>query len=127
MTSLDHFREVAALRRSRWGRSASHLSRELAQPRTHRPVGLRPRSAPKCFSLRGRRPAPERSNRMVGFLFRLETAEGALAEPPTVTSAVPNWRPGDTIPLGRGRTLRVVSVRGEEADQPPVLVVEEAV
>jgi hypothetical protein len=31
----------------------------------------------------------------MAFLFRLETADGALAEPPTLTSAVPNWRPGD--------------------------------
>jgi len=62
---------------------------------------------------------------MAGFLFRLETADGAPAEPPTLTSAVPNWRPGDTIPLGP-RTLRVISVRDDEADQPPVLVVEEA-
>jgi hypothetical protein len=62
---------------------------------------------------------------MAGFLFRLETADGAPAEPPTLTSAVPNWRPGDTIPLGRDRTLRVVGVRDDEADQPPALVVEE--
>jgi hypothetical protein len=31
---------------------------------------------------------------------------------------------GDTIPLGR-RTLRVVDVRDDETDQPPVLVVED--
>jgi hypothetical protein len=61
----------------------------------------------------------------MAFLFRLEKADGAPAEPPTLTSAVPNWGPGDTIPLGR-RTLRVVDVRDDEADQPPVLVVEEA-
>jgi hypothetical protein len=30
---------------------------------------------------------------------------------PTLTSAVPNWSSGDTIPLGAGRTLRVVDVR----------------
>jgi hypothetical protein len=48
----------------------------------------------------------------MAFPFRLQTAEGASAEPPTLTSAVPNWRPGDTIPLGR-RTLRVVHVRDE--------------
>ena len=61
---------------------------------------------------------------MAGFLFRLETADGAPAEPPTLTSAVPNWRPGDTIPLGP-RTLRVVGVREDDADEPSVLVVEE--
>jgi hypothetical protein len=61
---------------------------------------------------------------MAGFLFRLETEDGAPAEPPTLASAVPNWRTGDTIPLGR-TTLRVVRVRDDDADQPPVLVVED--
>jgi hypothetical protein len=61
---------------------------------------------------------------MAGFLFRLETEDGAPAEPPALASAVPNWRSGDTIPLGR-RTLRVVRVRDDDADQPPVLVVED--
>jgi hypothetical protein len=35
------------------------------------------------------------------------------------------WRPGDTIPLGATRTLRVVEVRRDEHDEPPVLVVED--
>jgi hypothetical protein len=35
---------------------------------------------------------------------------------------VPNWRPGDTIPLAPHRTLRVVDVRLEE--ETHVLVVE---
>jgi hypothetical protein len=60
---------------------------------------------------------------MAGFLFRLETPEGIPADPPTIASAVPNWKAGDTIPLGR-RTLRVVAVRDDDADQPPVLIVE---
>jgi hypothetical protein len=60
----------------------------------------------------------------IAFLFRLETVDGAQAEPPTLTSAVPNWGPGNTIPLER-RRLRVVSVRDDEADQPPALIVEE--
>jgi hypothetical protein len=59
----------------------------------------------------------------MAFLFKLETIAGEPAEPPTLTSAVPNWRPGDTIHLGR-RTLGVVGVRDDDADQPPVLVVE---
>src|SRR6266487_3469047 len=59
----------------------------------------------------------------MAFLFRLETADGVPAEPATLTSVVPNWRPGDTIPLGH-RTLRVVAIRNGDADQPPVLVVE---
>ena len=61
---------------------------------------------------------------MAGFLFRLETVEGEPAEPPTLSAAVPNWKPGDTIALGR-RTLRVVALRDEDG-APPVLVVEEA-
>ena len=61
---------------------------------------------------------------MAGFLFRLETEDGAPAEPPTLSSAVPNWRVGDMIHLGK-RTLRVIGKRDEDADQAPVLVVED--
>jgi hypothetical protein len=61
---------------------------------------------------------------MTGFLFKLETPEGTPAEPSTLSAAVPNWRPGDSICLGR-RTLRVVGIRDDDADQPPVLVVED--
>jgi hypothetical protein len=61
---------------------------------------------------------------MAGFLFKVETADGSPAEPPQLSSAVPNWGPGETIHLGR-RTLRVVGVRDDDADQPPVLVVED--
>jgi hypothetical protein len=39
-------------------------------------------------------------------------------------TVVPNWKAGDTIPLGR-RMLRVVGVRDDDADQPPILVVED--
>jgi hypothetical protein len=61
---------------------------------------------------------------MAGFLFRLETVDGAAAEPSTLECAVPNWKPGDSIHVGR-RTLRVVAVRDDDADRPPVLVVED--
>jgi hypothetical protein len=47
-----------------------------------------------------------------------------VREPPTLSAAVPSWKPGDTIPLG-GRTFRVVGKRDEDADQPPVLIVED--
>jgi hypothetical protein len=60
---------------------------------------------------------------MAGFLFRLETQDGTPAEPPTLSAAVPNWRHGDAIYLGR-RTLRVVGRRDDEANEPPVLIVE---
>jgi hypothetical protein len=61
---------------------------------------------------------------MAGFLFRLETRDGAPAEPSTLSAAVPNWRPGDAIYLGR-RTLRVVGVRDNDTEEPPVLIVED--
>lgn len=61
----------------------------------------------------------------MAFLFKLETQDGAPAEPPSLATAVPNWRAGDTIPLNRDRTLRVVRVRDDDADQPPVLIVED--
>jgi hypothetical protein len=36
---------------------------------------------------------------------------------------VPNWKTGDSIYFG-DRTLRVVGTRDDDADQPPVPVVE---
>jgi hypothetical protein len=42
----------------------------------------------------------------MAFIFRLEQEDGSPADPPTLKSAVPDWHPGDAIPLG-GRTLRV--------------------
>lgn len=60
----------------------------------------------------------------IGFTFQLELADGTPADPPSFRAAVPNWRPGDTIHLPH-KTLRVVRVRDDDADQPPVLVVED--
>jgi hypothetical protein len=61
---------------------------------------------------------------MAGFLFKLETPNGEPAEPSSISSAVPNWAPGETLHFGY-RTVRVVGVRDDDADQPPVLVVED--
>jgi hypothetical protein len=61
----------------------------------------------------------------MAFRFKLETMDGVPAEPPPrLRGALPTWRSGDTIPLGK-RTLRVLRVRDDDADQPPVLVVED--
>jgi hypothetical protein len=57
------------------------------------------------------------------FTIKLERADGTPAEPPSIGTMVTNWRPGDTIPLGRDRTLRVIEIRDDDVDQPPVLVV----
>jgi hypothetical protein len=57
--------------------------------------------------------------------FRLQRTDGEPADPPTYRTTVLRWRQGDTIPLGRDRTLRVLGVRDEDADQPPVLIVED--
>ena len=32
--------------------------------------------------------------------FKLETVDGTPADPPLLLTAAPQWRPGDTIPLG---------------------------
>lgn len=60
----------------------------------------------------------------MAFKFKLEHEDGTPAEPPTLHTAVPNWSPGDTIPLGRDRTLRVIETRF--ANEDLVLVVEPA-
>jgi hypothetical protein len=48
-----------------------------------------------------RRSVPGREEDRMAFQFRLETEAGSPADPPSIKSAVPNWRPGDTIPLGK--------------------------
>jgi hypothetical protein len=57
--------------------------------------------------------------------FRLQRTDGSPADPSTYRSTVLAWRQGDTIPLSADRTLRVLGVRDDDADQPPVLVVED--
>jgi hypothetical protein len=60
-----------------------------------------------------------------GLKFRLELDDGTPADPPTFQSAPGvSWKAGDTIAVGR-RTLRVLGVRDDDADQPPALVVED--
>jgi hypothetical protein len=59
------------------------------------------------------------------FTFKLEQADWTPAEPPTIRSAVPGMRPGDTIPIRRDRTVRVVGVQVDKTDQPTVLIVED--
>jgi hypothetical protein len=48
------------------------------------------------------------------FVFKLEHADGSPADPPELHTAVPNWRPGDSIPLPPDRALRVVETRIDE-------------
>ena len=62
---------------------------------------------------------------MSGFLFRLEIEDGAPAEPPTLSARFRTGGIGHTIHLGK-RTLRLIGKRDDDANQPPVLVVEEA-
>jgi hypothetical protein len=56
---------------------------------------------------------------------KLDTADVAPVDPPTLKTSEPSWHPGDTIPFGR-RALRVLGVRDDDADKPPALIVEEA-
>jgi hypothetical protein len=57
---------------------------------------------------------------MSAFTYKLEREDGTPADPPTFRTAVTMWQPGDTIPLNANRTLQVVRVRDDGADQPPV-------
>jgi hypothetical protein len=61
---------------------------------------------------------------MGAFTFKLEFADGTLANPPVLRTVVPTWAASDTIPIGRGASLRVVEVREAAEDEEPVLVVE---
>jgi hypothetical protein len=65
-----------------------------------------------------------------GLTFRLELEDGTPADPPTMRSAPGvSWEPGDAVPLGRDRTLRIVDTRldeGTDGDPVSVLVVEPA-
>jgi hypothetical protein len=56
--------------------------------------------------------------------FKLERLDGTPADPPSLETTVLVWNPGDTIPLGRSRTLQVVRVRHDDADGLTVLVVQ---
>jgi len=61
----------------------------------------------------------------MGFVYELE--DGTPADPPTLDTAAPRWRPRDTIALGRDKTLRVIDAgQGRSPDEDPVLVVETA-
>jgi hypothetical protein len=68
---------------------------------------------------------PSRKEDWMTYSFRLQRPDGSPADPPTYRSTVLRWRQGETIPLGPDRTLRVLGVRDDDADQPPALVVEE--
>jgi hypothetical protein len=59
------------------------------------------------------------------FTIRLEQADGTPADPPSIGSAVTDWRTGDTIPIAAGRSLRVVGIVATNKDEPPVLIVED--
>jgi hypothetical protein len=61
----------------------------------------------------------------MAFIYKLEHEDGTPADPPTFRSAPgTSWNAGDTIPLG-AKTLRVVGIRDDDADQPSRLVVED--
>lgn len=57
--------------------------------------------------------------------FKLELTDGKPADPSSFRTSGYRWSPGDVIPLGASRSLRVVRVREKDGDQPPALVVED--
>jgi hypothetical protein len=67
-----------------------------------------------CVEARVRRPSPDRNEGSGDgrFIFRLETADGAPADPPTLEAAVSTWPLGSMIYLGI-RPLRVIAHRDD--------------
>ena len=53
----------------------------------------------------------------MAFTYRLEQEDGTSADPPVLHTAVPNWQPADTIPLGADQTLRVIETRFDDPDE----------
>lgn len=47
----------------------------------------------------------------MAFTFKLELANGEPADPPSIASAVPNWRAGDRVFVNPTLTYRVVQTR----------------
>jgi hypothetical protein len=63
----------------------------------------------------------------MAFRYRLILENGEPADPPTIEAAVPNWAPGDTIPLGPGKSLWVTDIRAsDDPDEATILVVRTA-
>jgi hypothetical protein len=72
------------------------------------------------------RPAHLRTEGTDGrLLFRLETEDGAAADPARFETSEPSWRAGDSIYFGK-RMLRMIGKRDDDADRPPVLLGDEA-
>jgi hypothetical protein len=57
--------------------------------------------------------------------FKLERLDGRPAEPPTFHTTELLWNPGDKIHMSADRTLQVVRRYHDDADDLPVLVVED--
>ena len=70
--------------------------------------------------LDGSRPVPASGPGNGGRMydFRLQRTDGSPADPPSYRSTVLVWRQGDQIPLNADRTLRVLGLRDDDADQP---------
>jgi len=62
------------------------------------------------------------------FTFTLRYEDGLVADPPTLETSEPGWKPGHEIPLGPpNRRLRVVAVLpSDDPGSRGVLIVENA-
>jgi hypothetical protein len=47
----------------------------------------------------------------MAFTYKLELEDGTPTDLPALDVAVPTWRSGDMIPLGREKSLRVLDTR----------------
>jgi len=105
--------------------SRSTKRKPLSDAEENAPGGIRTPDQ-RLMQAQIQRALPQRHpNRRESLAFKLQRPDGTPADPPTPQAAVPNWRPGDTVTLGAGRSLRVVAVRDDDPDQPSALVVED--
>jgi hypothetical protein len=55
----------------------------------------------------------------------LGTSHRIVRRASSLQTVAPQWKPGDTVPLGPSRALRVVGTRVTDVDETPVLIVED--
>jgi hypothetical protein len=103
---------------------ARYRQRSCLQPGLRTEYGLPLVAGPRDMLTLAVRPHGRREIGWLAFCSGSRPCRANLQARPTLSAAVPNWSVGDTIHLG-GRTLRLVGHRDDDADQPPVLVVEE--
>jgi hypothetical protein len=106
-----------------WDRTANaayRLTWSCRKPSSKRHHSAGPSSPIRCNSA-----VRSRTGDRTKHTFNLERLDGTPADPPSFKTTVLAWSPGDRTPISAGRTLQVVRPSHDDADELPVLVVED--